>query len=130
MRFAKSPLLRYEDQLLPTIESELSPDEARLAALARVFVINAPRREAVKFGIAIPGIAGNKGDLEVLRKIGVCDEFRSVLCRRNTNVSPTYERDLWELAKPSRGWGRIQLKSRAGPWAESIREYALPLTRL
>jgi len=98
----EAPLLRYEDQLLPTIESELSPDEARLAALARLFVINAPRREAVKFGIAILGIAGNKGDLDVLRKIGVCDEFRLFSAVAIQNVSPTYERDLWKFAKPSR----------------------------
>jgi len=28
------------------------------------------------------------------------------------NLSPTYERDLWELAKTVEGWGRIHLVER------------------
>ena len=56
----------------------------------------------MKFGIAILGIAGNKGDLDVLRKIEVCDEFRLFSAVAIQDVSPTYERDLWKLAKPSR----------------------------
>jgi hypothetical protein len=108
----KAPLLGYVDQLLPAIESEFSSDRARLAALARLFIVNAPRREAVKFGIAILGIAGNESDLEVLRKIGVCDEFTLFAAVAIQNVSPAYERDLWELAKAVEGWGRIHLIER------------------
>jgi len=60
----KTPLLGYVDQLLPAIETEFSADKARLAVLARLFVTKAPRREAVKFGIAILGIAGIEDDLD------------------------------------------------------------------
>jgi hypothetical protein len=49
----KTPLLGYVEELLPAIETQFSSDRVRLAALARLFVTEAPRREAVKFGIAV-----------------------------------------------------------------------------
>jgi len=108
----KTPLLGYVDQLLPAIETEFSADRARLAALARLFVTKAPRREAVKFGIAILGIAGTEDDLDVLRKIGLCDEFTLFAAVAIQTLSPASERDLWKLAKGVEGWGRIYLIER------------------
>ncbi len=55
----KAPLLGYVDELLPAIEGAFPSESARLAAVARYFVLRAPRRGPVKFGIAILGISGS-----------------------------------------------------------------------
>jgi hypothetical protein len=49
--------------------------------------IHAPRREPVKFGIAMLGIAGNEADVDVLRRIGECDEFTLFAAVAIQNVS-------------------------------------------
>lgn len=108
----EAPFLSYVDQLLPVIEAEFPRDKVRLAALARLFLMKAPRRDPVKFGIALLGFAGSASDVDALRKIGACDEFTLFAAVAIQNLSPAYERDLWELAKAVDGWGRIHLVGR------------------
>lgn len=108
----EAPLLGYVDQLLPAIEAEFSDDKSRLASLARLFLLKAPRREPVKFGIALLGLTGSASDVDALQKVGACDEFTLFAAVAIQNSSPTYERDLWELAKTVDGWGRIHLVER------------------
>jgi len=108
----EAPLLGYVDQLLPAIEAEFSDDKGRLAGLGRLFLLKAPRREPVKFGIALLGFAGSANDVDALRKIGACDEFTLFAAVAIQSLSPIYERDLWELTKTVDGWGRIHIVER------------------
>jgi hypothetical protein len=108
----ETQVLGYVDQLLTAIGAEFSPNRAQLAALARLFLTRAPRREAVKLGIAVLGIAGTEEDVEVLRRIGFCDEFTLFAAVAIQNLSPAWEREAWELAKVVEGWGRVHLIER------------------
>jgi hypothetical protein len=105
-------VLAYADQLLSEVQRTLSSDRVRLAAVARYFVLTAPRREPVKFGIALLGIAGTEADLDLLRTVGAFDDFTLFAAVAIGNLSPTHERHLWELAKVVEGWGRIQIVER------------------
>lgn len=105
-------VLGYVDQLLPEIDRTHSSDGPRLAALARLLLTRAPRREPVKFGIAVLGMTGSATDVDMLRQIGACDDFTLFAAVAIRNLSPRYERDLWELAKAVEGWGRIQVVER------------------
>lgn len=105
----KTRLLVCVDQLLPAIKNAFPSERPRLAAVARYFAGRAPHREPVKFGIALLGITGSESDVDVLRRLGACDEFTLFAAVAIRNLSPAHERDLWELAKTVDGWGRIHV---------------------
>jgi hypothetical protein len=108
----KSALLGYVDPLLAGLAREFGDGKGPLAAIGRVFVLEAPRREAVKFGIAVLGIAGNQTDLDTLRSVGRSDEFTLFTAVAIQNLSVDPDRELLELAKTVEGWGRIHLVER------------------
>ncbi len=106
--------------------------EGRIAAapelrvLAHWLAMDAPDREAVKFGIALLGRCGDSRDADILRILGRHDEFTLyasvALCETLADPEPV----LWELAKCVHGWGRIHLVRRLGSTTnESIKRWML-----
>ncbi len=82
---------------------------ALLYPLAKWLVLNAPDREAVKFGICLLGLIGSSEDEDLMLTIGSHDEFTwfalNALLRRSSDAEDV----LFQLAKRVHGWGRIHL---------------------
>lgn len=106
-------MLGVIDPLLEQIQRHLGQiNRQRLAAVGRYFATHAGHREAVKFGIAMLGVAGTSGDVDVLMKLGSHDEFSLFAAVAIERVAPEPEQRLWEMAQAVNGWGRIQIVAR------------------
>jgi hypothetical protein len=106
-------VLLYIDTLLHQLaESEPPLDRGHLLELGRYLVTRSAHREAVKFGMALIGLAGTAQDVETLKLIGRNEEFTLYAANAITNVAPEPEQPLWDLAKSVRNWGRIETVER------------------
>jgi hypothetical protein len=84
----------------------------RLHKLARYMTMRAGDREAVKFGMALLGLLGQEGDLEVVATLGRHEEFTLYAAVAISHILSAPDRELWRLAKDVNGWGRIQVVER------------------
>jgi len=87
----------------------LRPDHKGLHDLGRWLATTAAHRDAVKIGIAILGVTGlDEDDATVVRTIGAHEKFTLYAAVAFTNGAASTESGLWQLAKSTNGWGRIQ----------------------
>jgi len=84
----------------------------RLSEIGRYLAVRAGHREAVKFGLALIGVFGTNQDSDILKTLGKHDEFTVFAAVALARVRENPERDLWEMAKLVRGWGRVQIVQR------------------
>ena len=91
---------------------KLTKSEEKKAAL-REFAIdlitNVNKREIVKLGIALLGICGRKEDLELIKPLGLHDEFTLYVSGTACRLSEGDEKNkfLFELLENVSGWGKI-----------------------
>ena len=105
--------LQLADEFQNQATDRLLPRYAdRVAETGRYFASGTDRREAVKFGILLLGIAGDPSDAPLLKTLGSHDEFTLFSAVALWNLSDDPELVLWELAKQVHGWGRIQIVER------------------
>lgn len=106
-------MLGVVDPLLKQVKEHFEQvDRQRVAAVGRYFATRAGHREAVKFGIALLGVAGTRDDGDVLMKLGSHDEFTIFAAVAIERLAPDPEQRLWEMAQLVHGWGRIQIVER------------------
>src|SRR5258708_7972517 len=87
--------------------------QTQIAQVGRCFAAGAARREAVKFGILLLGMAGGSNDdLQLLRTLATHDEFTLFAAVALTRLVEDPEQALFEIAKKVHGWGRIQIVER------------------
>ena len=85
--------------------------KAALRRLALDLALRGEKREPVKIGIALLGISGTPDDVELLKPLGVHDEFTlyvvgTALRLLNTTARNSY---LLDLAENVHGWGKISI---------------------
>lgn len=100
------------DALTDSLRAHPKIKPERVHALALVLCLEAPRREAVKLGLALLGMV-DADDTELVSTLGAHEELTlfSAVALLNQN-RPHAERALWALAKRVEGWGRIQIVER------------------
>ncbi|MFF5262999.1 hypothetical protein ACFY4C_29070 [Actinomadura viridis] len=83
-------------------------------------------REPVKLGIALLGLFDAAHHRDELMILGRHDEFTLFAAVALANREGGAERDLWELARSVRGWGRVHLVERlAGTADPGLRDWIL-----
>lgn len=100
----------FEDLILSYIyENRAHLDIKKLREFAVELIMDSSKREAVKFGIAIHELLNFEGIPEydrMFQMLGACDEFALFVCHVYDNRSNRNEL-LWDIAKRTKGWGRI-----------------------
>ena len=87
-------------------------DRARVHEIARWLATTAQDRGAVKVGIAVLGATGLGPDVEVVRTLGLHEEFTLFCAVALANGADDPEAELWQLARRVDGWGRIHCVER------------------
>ncbi|HEY2168466.1 MAG TPA: hypothetical protein VGJ30_02490 [Candidatus Angelobacter sp.] len=106
-------LLSAADPLRDQLKERLLPDQLdRVARIGRYFATGGDRRDAVKFGIFLLGIAGDETDFSVLRTLSLHDEFTLFAAVALLNLGDDPEQCLWRIARNVHGWGRIHAVER------------------
>jgi hypothetical protein len=106
-------LVSAADPLRDQVMERLLPDQReRVASIGRYFATEGDRREVVKFGIFLLGIAGNETDFPVLRTLSLHDEFTLFAAVALLNLGDDPEQCLWRIARNVHGWGRIHAVER------------------
>lgn len=118
-------VLDYLDAMIEDL-IQRQPDRSQLHDLGRWLAITAADRGAVKVGLAILGVTGLDGDVDVVRALGAHEEFTLYAAVALTNGLDNPESELWSLASAVDGWGRIQCVERVrGTTNPAIRAWIL-----
>lgn len=64
-------------------------------------------RNAVKVGIALLGLCGERNVIDKIKLVGLHDEFTLFSVVAISNISDNKVNDLWEIARKVDGWGKI-----------------------
>ncbi|PRP98629.1 hypothetical protein [Enhygromyxa salina] len=108
----RAPVLGVLDDVLGELvgNGELDPD--RFHELALFLVRGAPDREVVKLGISMLGVLVGCDERDTLLTIGHHEEFTLFCVVALASTLEAADRELWQLAKGVRGWGRIHAVER------------------
>lgn len=101
---------------------------AKLAPPARALVEEATDREPLKLAIALLGISGGPEDVPTLLALARHDEFTLYCVVAIIHVLEDPVDALWEVAKSTRAWGKIQAVERLAPMVplrEDVRRWLL-----
>jgi len=125
-RMAVGALLDCVDELTSALTRIEGLDADRLHDLGHHLATHAAEREMVKLGATLLGMVEGTDDRDVLLTLGAHDELTLFAIVAVMNRPDFSERDLWELAKRTRGWGRIQSVERlAGTSDPAIQRWML-----
>ncbi len=108
----RESVLGVIDEVMEEVRKSARLEPERIHSTGLVFAREAPKREAVKFGMALLGAVQGPDDQELLTTLGVHDEFTLFAAVALSNRSDDAELVLFELAKRVDGWGRIHLVER------------------
>lgn len=121
----ESSFLEYVDALLDGVREESGMDPVKVHRLAMWLAQRAPDRDSVKAAIALlgltvdPSIESGAEGIELLKTLGVHEEFTFFAAVALSNSLDEPEAAVWELAQAVDGWGRIRtvelLKDTADP---------------
>lgn len=124
--FNDAEVLRFIDPFLQKIGAVENLDFERVYEFGVWLAKNAPDRGPVKAGMAIAGIFPRGMAHDMFRVLGRHEEFTLYAAVGMMNTSENPERDLWDLARHVRGWGRIHLiRHLAATEDEDIRRWML-----
>ncbi|PRQ02145.1 hypothetical protein ENSA5_26040 [Enhygromyxa salina] len=108
----RAPVLGVLDDVLAELVGNGNLDPDRFHELALFLVRAAPDREVVKLGISMLGVLVGCDERETLLTIGRHEEFTLFSTVALASTLEHADRELWELAKGARGWGRIHAVER------------------
>ncbi len=104
------------NSIIGNLISELIKLNSKITINTHDFAIflafESPDRNAVKTGISLLNVIGNKNHLEKIRILGEHEEFTMYCTNAFYNLSDDYEKELFNLAKRVHGWGRIEIVER------------------
>jgi hypothetical protein len=103
--------IHYVDELIPLVAGSVEDHGGDIALLGRHLLMNAADREVVKFAINLIGVCGGDEDHSSLLTIGAHAEF-SLFAVVALGHAGGDIRATWEMAKQTKGWGRIQCVER------------------
>ena len=110
-RCAEQQALSIADDLVAELSRRRSPRDG-LHRVARYLAEHGTRREPVKIGVVLLGVAGGEHDRDLLLLLGALEELTlyAVVALRKTQ--PDRWRATFELAQRVHGWGRIHAVER------------------
>jgi hypothetical protein len=85
----------------------LQPDVDKLRRIGLWLASTSPNRGPVKIGLAVLGLTGFEGHVDVIRTLGAHDEFTLYAATALRNGLEEPDSELWALAASVEGWGRI-----------------------
>jgi hypothetical protein len=94
------------DEMLTALSTQTMPRD-KVAAVARQIARKSPDVNAVKFVLALLGLAGEAADRELILTLGRFEELTIFAAVALQNLLGNAEDEIWSLAKSVRGWGRI-----------------------
>lgn len=100
------------DDFLENVMKISPPVYPYLIEFAKDLAFETSDRNAVKVGIAILGVCGEKNYIDKVKVIGLHDEFTLFSIVAILNTSDNKVDDLWEIAKKVDGWGKIHTVER------------------
>jgi hypothetical protein len=99
------------DPLLQEL-ARLQPDIDDVRRIGLWLASTSPNRGPVKIGLALLGVTGLEGHVDVIRTLGAHDEFTLYAATALQNGLEEPESELWALAASVDGWGRIHCVER------------------
>ncbi|MES2387492.1 MAG: hypothetical protein V4543_05790 [Bacteroidota bacterium] len=105
-------IINIIDPLLDEIGKMGIPLQPYLMPYITDLAFKSAHRNAVKFGMAVLGRSGNRKALDGIKILGLHEEFTVFATLAIISLSNDVVNDLWELAKKTDGWGKIQLVDR------------------
>jgi hypothetical protein len=103
-------ILDYIDPMIEELATR-RPEATKIGRIASWLVEQSPDRGAVKVGIALLGITGDRWD-NMLHEVGAHEEFTLYACVAFSNSRTDPEADIFRLARAVNGWGRIHCVER------------------
>lgn len=110
-RLADQRAVRVADGLVTELRRREPPAE-RVRAVGRHLAEHGVRRNPVKLGIVLLGVAGDERDRDLLLLLGAIEELTLFAVVALVNTQPDRRRTAYELARRVTGWGRIHAVKR------------------
>ncbi|MEG0471073.1 MAG: hypothetical protein RR588_01945 [Solibacillus sp.] len=104
---------------------EIEKDEALVQKEAIWLLEHAAHREVVKFALLVLGTTDCENIKERLKMIALHEEFTGVALFALTNGSRNVHDDIWEVAKQTSDWGKLEAMNFLEPVREEIRLWFL-----
>jgi hypothetical protein len=104
---AETNAIAIVDDFLARV-SATALDRARAAEVARELARRSAHVETVKLGMALLGVYGTPRDIPLLKALARFDELTLYGVVATRSINPAPERDLYEMARAVRGWGRVR----------------------
>jgi len=101
-------VVTFYNDTLDVASSRIADAEPRLHELARRLATQSKDRGPVKFGIAMLGSMGDAGDLDIIRRLALHDEFGLYAAEAIAELAPDRQQSLYQMASHVSGWGRIE----------------------
>jgi hypothetical protein len=101
--------------IVDPLVDELARHQAGIDAVRRIglwLATTSPNRGPVKIGLALLGVTGLEGFVDVVRTLGAHDEFTLYAATALRNGLKESDSELWALAASVDGWGRIHCVER------------------
>jgi hypothetical protein len=92
--------------------TRLQPDINAVRRVGLWLATTSPNRGPVKIGLALLGVTGVEGHVDVIRTLGAHDEFTLYAATALQNGLKDPDSELWALAASVDGWGRIHCVER------------------
>lgn len=115
-------VVRYADALGSELARMGDLTEPRVAPHARRLVREATKCEALKLGILLLGLYGDKSDLEMLLTVGRHEEFTLFTALAVARLVPDPLPVWWRMARGLNGWGKVHLVERICDMLEESEE--------
>lgn len=110
-RLAGETAVNIADDLVRELRQRRLP-RRRLRAVARWLAEHGTRRDTVKLGIVMLGVAGDERDRELLLLLGALEELTLYAVVALARTQPDPRRAAYDLARRVSGWGRIHAVER------------------
>jgi hypothetical protein len=101
-------VVTFYNDALDFASARIADAEPKLHDFARRLATQSRDRGPVKFGIAMLGSMGDEADLEIVRTLGLHDEFGLYAAGAIAELAPQRQQALYEMAQKLKGWGRIE----------------------
>tara|TARA_B100001750_G_scaffold244299_2_gene261326 strand:- start:4130 stop:4828 length:699 start_codon:yes stop_codon:yes gene_type:complete len=111
-RLAASPLLPDVDAVVRALRATPDLDGDRVHELGTFLATRAPAPELVKLGLTLLGMVEGPDDRDVLLSLGAHPDLTIFVVVAMTNRPDLGERELFDLARRTRGESRLQVVER------------------
>lgn len=104
-------------------EQDLAEQKEQIQAEALWLLENAAHREVVKFALIVLGTTNCDAYVEKLKRIALHGEFTGAALFVVMNATTNPNETIFEVAKQSKGWGKLEALNFLEPTNETIRQW-------